>query len=89
MILVIEINKEALLMSWCKHETQLISNKYQIKTHKPIHHAGLRFVCAFNNNNIINKNIIMLKFGFKPKRKLGFENGNGKGKKKERSIKYK
>jgi hypothetical protein len=31
----------------------------------------------------------MLKFGFKPKRKLGFENGNGKGKKKERSIKYK
>jgi hypothetical protein len=51
----------------------------------PIKHASCwsLFVCAFNNI-IINKNIIILKFGLNPKLKLGFENGNGKRKKRKR-----
>ena len=47
-----------------------------------MHHVGVLFVCAFNNNNNnTNKNIIM-SWGFelKPKLELGFESGNGKRK---------
>ena len=42
-----------------------------------MHHVGILFVCAFNNNNNnTNKNII-ISWGFelKPKLEFGFENG--------------
>jgi hypothetical protein len=32
------------------HEAHFILNKYQIKTHKPMHHVGLLFGCALNTN---------------------------------------
>jgi hypothetical protein len=41
MTLVIENNKGTPLSMWLIHEAYFLSNKYQIKTHKLMHHVGL------------------------------------------------
>ena len=41
MTFVIGNNKGALLSMWFIHEVYFLSNKYQIKTNKLMHHAGL------------------------------------------------
>jgi hypothetical protein len=40
MTFVSGINKEALLIRLFDHKTHSLSNKYQIKTRRPMHHAG-------------------------------------------------